>query len=168
MQRFAREVKSGDTTNREARAAKYYWQTLFDAEDFRRERAGENPNSLFNYAYAVLRAATAKALTGSGLLPTFGIHHHNRYNAFRLADDIMEPYRPVVDELVLEVWSKNPDYTDLSTAIKTDLLRLLTLDVQFKKKKRPLAVALSHTTASLAKCFSGEKRILKYPVLIDN
>jgi CRISPR-associated protein Cas1 len=168
MVRFAGTVKSGDTTNREAIAAKYYWGSLFDTEPFRREREGENPNSLFNYTYAVLRAATAKALVGSGLLPTFGIHHRNRYNAYRLADDIMEPYRPIVDELILNVWRKYPNYEELTSEIKAELLQTLTCDVQFKKKKRPLAVALSHTTASLAQCFAGEKRIIKYPMLIIN
>jgi CRISPR-associated protein Cas1 len=160
---FAKEVKSGDTGNVEARAAKHYWQNLFAGTGFRREREGEQPNSLFNYAYAVLRAATAKALSGSGLLPTFGIHHRNRYNAYRLADDIMEPYRPIVDELVLDVYSRFSDYEDLTTEIKMDLLQLLTLDVKMDGLKRPLGVALSMTTASLVRCFRSEIRKISYP-----
>ena len=162
---FAREVKSADRGNMEARAARHYWQTLFAGTGFRREREGGQPNSLFNYAYAVLRAATAKTLSGSGLLPTLGIHHHNRYNAYRLADDIMEPYRAIVDELVLDVYACNADYEDLTTEIKMDLLELLTLDVKFEKVKRPLGVALSMTTASLVRCFRGEERKISYPDL---
>jgi CRISPR-associated protein Cas1 len=162
---FTKEVKSGDSTNMEARAARYYWQTLFNGTTFRRERNGSQPNSLFNYAYAILRAATAKALSGSGLLPTLGIHHHNRYNAYCLADDIMEPYRAIVDELVLDVYSRFPDYEELTTEIKMELLQLLTLDVKFEKVKRPLGVALSYTTASLVRCFRGEVRKITYPDL---
>jgi CRISPR-associated protein Cas1 len=161
---FAKEVKSGDSTNMEARAARHYWQTLFAGTGFKREREGNRPNSMFNYAYAILRAATAKALSGSGLLPTLGIHHHNRYNAYCLADDIMEPYRAIVDELVLDTYAQYTDYEDLTTEIKMELLQLLTLDVEFEKVKRPLGVALSFSTASLVRCFRGEARKISYPV----
>ncbi len=167
MLQYAKDVKTGDKTNRESVAARFYWKNLFDTNTFRRQREGDTPNSMFNYAYAVLRAATAKALTGSGLLPTLGIHHRNRYNAFRLADDIMEPYRPIVDEIVLETYGMFPDYDELVPEIKAELLQLLTMDVKFKEKKRPLAVALSRTTASLAKCYNGKKRKLKYPTLFS-
>ncbi len=158
-------VKSDDVTNREGRAALLYWRQLFDGEQFRRNRTGEEPNSMFNYAYAVLRAGVAKALMGSGLLPTLGIHHRNRYNAYRLADDVMEPYRPIVDQWVIKVYNKHKLYEELTTEIKLELLELLTIDVEFETVKRPLMVALSITTASLAKCFRGERRKIMYPKL---
>jgi len=158
------KVSSGDKGNVEARAARHYWQHVFNDNTFRRLRIGENPNSLLNYAYAILRAGVARALMGSGLLPTLGIHHHNRYNAYRLADDIMEPYRPFADEVVVETYAKFPDYEDLTPQIKSELLNLLTVDVNMGSVKRPLLIALSITSASLAKCFAGERRNIRFPV----
>ncbi len=111
----AKAVKTGDSTMQEAKAARYYWKCLFATIDFKRERTGNQPNPMLNYAYAVLRAATAKALMGSGLLPTFGIFHKNRYNAYRLADDIMEPYRPFVDMLVFKTFEKHKKTFELIT-----------------------------------------------------
>lgn len=107
MKAWAGKVKSGDTDNMEARAAAYYWKNIFpDNEDFIRDRYEAEPNNLLNYGYAILRAVIARALVASGLLPTLGIHHHNRYNAYCLADDIMEPYRPYIDKLVLDISRK--------------------------------------------------------------
>ena len=161
---FATNVKSGDTDNREGAAARAYWPLLFGAS-FIRERYGNAPNNMLNYAYAVLRAAVARALAGSGLLATLGIHHHNRYNAFCLADDVMEPYRPFVDGLVYRVYNTIEDTSELTTEIKMQLIDILTVDVILEGKKRPLMVALSNTTASLARCFSGDQRKIIYPVL---
>jgi CRISPR-associated protein Cas1 len=183
---IVKEVKSGDTTNREAQAAREYWGNLFDT-DFKRERFGHHPNSLLNYGYAILRAGVARALTGSGLLPTFGIHHHNRYNAYCLADDIMEPYRPYVDEIVVDMVNRERNIVvgsiheltlheltlhestlhefNLTKEHKAELLKVLTVDVQFEKVKRPLMVGLSQTTASLARCYSGEQKRIDYPIL---
>lgn len=97
MKYWAEQVKSGDTENHEGRAAAYYWGELFETSlEFRRDRKGFAPNNLLNYGYAILRATIARSLVASGMLPTFGIHHHNRYNAYCLADDMMEPYRPYV------------------------------------------------------------------------
>lgn len=158
----ARQVKSGDTTNEEAKGAAVYWNRLFGA-GFNRERFGEAPNVLLNYGYAILRAATARALSGSGLHPTLGIHHKNQYNSFCLADDIMEPYRPYVDQLVLDFLGENSFTNNLDTSCKAKLLGVLNMDVLLNKKRSPLMVALSHTTASLADCLSGEKRKIKYP-----
>jgi len=158
-------VKSGDMDNREGAAARSYWPRLF-GPDFKREREGMPPNNLLNYGYIVLRAAVARSLTGSGLMPTLGIHHHSRYNAYCLADDIMEPYRPFVDELVYSIWLENNDIYILNKEIKANLLSLLTRDVWFGKNKKPLMVGLSSTTASLARCFSGDQKKLLYPVLI--
>lgn len=164
LEAHAKEVMSGDTTNREAQAARLYWSSLFEGR-FRRERFGEPPNALFNYGYAILRAGVARALVGSGLLPTLGIHHHNKYNAYCLADDIMEPYRPYVDELVVEIINQKGVADELEKEDKAKLLTILTVDVQFKTVKRPLMVGLSHTTASLAKCFAGEEKKMAFPTL---
>lgn len=161
---FGESVKSGDVDNREGAAARAYWPILF-GEAFTRERHGDPPNNMLNYGYAILRAAVARALAGSGLLATLGIHHHNRYNAFCLADDIMEPYRPFVDGLVHQLCAEFEDISELTTVIKMRLLAILTLDVKFGNKKSPLMVALSCTSASLAKCYSGFSKKLKFPVL---
>lgn len=162
---WAESLKSGDPTNMEARAAVYYWKNLFlkECADFIREREGMPPNNLLNYGYAILRAVIARSLVCSGLLPTLGIHHHNRYNAYCLADDIMEPYRPYVDELVLEIMRSGIEYRELTTALKARLLNIPTLDVYINGKRSPLMVAATMTTASLAKCFSGEIRKIAYP-----
>lgn len=158
------KVKSGDATNVEARAARYYWPKLFGGE-FLRARFGLPPNNLLNYGYAVLRAATARALAGSGLLPTLGIHHHNKYNSFCLADDMMEPYRPYVDYCVKELTDSGMNSEELSADAKKVLLAVLTSDVVINKKKRPLMLALSETTASLSRCFKREEKKLSLPIL---
>jgi CRISPR-associated protein Cas1 len=165
MQVWANEVKSGDPDNLEARAAAYYWRNLFPTlPNFVRGREGDPPNNLLNYGYAILRGVVARALVSSGLLPTLGIHHHNRYNAYCLADDIMEPYRPIVDKLILEVINEIEEYpTDLSTEIKAKLLRIPVLDCVIEGNRSPLMNAVSTTTASLAKCYLGTTRKLLYP-----
>ena len=164
MQQWAAEVRSGDSTNLEGRAAAFYWSQLLPTiEDFTRGRDGIYPNNLFNYAYAILRAVIARALVSSGLLPTLGIHHHNRYNAYCLADDIMEPYRPYADLLVVQTMQQFPDTLDLTTDLKRCLLTVPTLEVRISGQRSPLMVAASQTTASLARCFSGESRRLTYP-----
>lgn len=163
MRVWANDVRSGDPDNLEARAAAYYWKNLFPKiEGFTRDREGIPPNNLLNYGYAILRAVVARGLVSSGLLPTLGIHHHNRYNAYCLADDIMEPYRPYVDELIVSIIN-NCDIADLSKEIKAKLLTIPTLEVSVNGKRSPLMVAVSQTTASLYKCFSGELRHIAYP-----
>ncbi|MCF6341968.1 MAG: type II CRISPR-associated endonuclease Cas1 [Bacteroidales bacterium] len=161
---FAGNVKSGDSDNREGAAARAYWPVLFGAS-FSRERYGDPPNNMLNYAYAVLRAAVARSLAGSGLLATLGIHHHNRYNAFCLADDIMEPYRPFVDGLVYKLAHTFDDISELTTEIKMQLIGILTADVKLGGQTRPLMVALSNTTASLGRCFMGQAKRIVYPGL---
>lgn len=164
MRIWATDVKSGDSDNLEARAAAFYWKNLFSAiNGFTREREGIPPNNLLNYGYAILRAVVARALVTSGLLPTLGIHHHNRYNAYCLADDIMEPYRPYVDELVFEIVKSGQGYAKLTKELKTLLLAIPTLEVRINGKRSPLMVAVSQTTASLNKCFNGELRRIAYP-----
>lgn len=160
---LASKVLSGDTTNMEGVAAQQYWKSFFEI-DFKRERYGDYPNNFLNYGYAILRAATARALSGSGLLNTLGIHHKSKYNAFALADDIMEPFRPLVDEKVFEI-IQNYDEQELNTKIKSELLQVLTRTVYFKDEKSPLMVALQKTASSLQQCFMGNRKKIKYPKL---
>ena len=163
MLAWAADVRSGDSENKEARAAAYYWKTIFPSiPNFVRGQEGEPPNNLLNYGYAILRAVVARGLVISGLLPTLGIHHHNRYNAYCLADDIMEPYRPYVDKLVVEL-IQNHDCEEITQEIKISLLKIPDLDVQIGGKRTKLMVAVSQTTSSLYKCFSGELRKILYP-----
>ena len=164
MMAWANDVKSGDSENLEGRAAAYYWKYMFPNDEvFKRDREGEAPNNLLNYGYAILRAVVARALVASGLLPTLGIHHHNRYNAYCLADDIMEPYRPYVDEVVAEIIRTGIDCDELTTEIKKQLLVIPVREVQINGQRSPLMVAVTQTTASLAKCFLGELRKIVYP-----
>ena len=128
MRVWAANVRSGDPDNQEARAAAYYWKNLFRIEGFTRDRDGIPPNNLLNYGYAILRAVVARGLVASGLLPTLGIHHHNRYNAYCLADDIMEPYRPYVDRLVYDMVKQGANYAELTKDLKVRLLTIPTLD----------------------------------------
>lgn len=155
-------VKSGDSDNREGIAAKIYWDLLFEGP-FVRSRYGEEPNSLLNYGYAILRAGMARAIMGSGLFPAFALFHKNRYNAFPLADDLMEPYRPYVDQIVCNLFAE--DKVTLDKETKQALLRILFIDTRFKEVTRPLEMGLTMTTASLVKCLRGEQKQLSFPVL---
>lgn len=162
---WSNSVFSGDSKNHEARAAAYYWKNLLESHDnFKRERFGEYPNNFFNYAYAILRAITARSLVASGLLPTLGIHHKNRYNSYCLADDIMEPYRPFVDKLIIDIIRKYPQEETLTTQIKQEILKLPIIDVEINKKTSPLQIAMQETTSSLAQCFNSTRRKIKYPI----
>lgn len=163
MAKWANDVKSGDPMNIEGRAAAYYWKYFFNDKDFIREREGKYPNNLLNYGYAILRAIIARALVSTGVLPTLGIHHHNRYNAFCLADDIMEPYRPFVDIEVHKIVDLYKEDPKLTKDIKVRLLSIPTLDVVISGKKSPLMIAATTTTASLYKCFEGTSRKILYP-----
>lgn len=168
MRRWENDVKSGDPDNLEGRAAAYYWRNLFsdfdELKDFTRDRDGIFPNNLLNYGYAILRAVVARALVSSGMLPTLGIHHHNRYNVYCLADDIMEPYRPYVDEIVFSIVKEfGGEEPNLTREIKAKLLSIPTTEVVINGKRSPLMVAASQTTASLYRCFNGELRRIAYP-----
>lgn len=156
-------VKSGDTDNREGAAARIYWSMLF-GKTFKRNREGEPPNMMLNYGYTILRAAVARALVGSGLYPAFGIFHRNRYNAFPLADDVMEPYRPFVDEIVYRLYMDGAA-EEMTNYVKSELLKVLFVDVRMGKMNRPLEVALSMTTASLLKVFKDEETKLVLPTI---
>lgn len=164
MIKWIKDVKSGDTGNHEARAAAFYWKAIFpDNIDFYRSRTGPPPNSLLNYGYAILRAITARALVASGLLPTLGIHHRNKYNAYCLADDIMEPYRPFVDKIVCQLTDNGTEAADLTPGIKKRLLEIATEDIFINDEKSPLMVGIQRTTSSLSKCFEGKTKKLIYP-----
>jgi len=164
---WAQSVRSGDPDNLEGRAAAYYWKSLFEEyiSGFVRGREMPPPNNLLNYGYAILRAVTARSLVASGLLPTLGIHHHNRYNAYALADDIMEPYRPFVDKIVYGIVAvkKGNDDLELTKELKADLLKIPVLDVYIDGEKSPLMNAMQRTTTSLSRCFEGFQRKILYP-----
>lgn len=171
MLHWSNSVKSGDPDNYEGRAAAYYWKSLSSAlshteGEFRRDRFGEAPNNLLNYGYAILRAIVARGLVGSGLLPTLGIHHRNKYNAYCLADDIMEPYRPFVDIIVCDIIAKGEDINELTTSIKQQLLAIASVDLTIDGGRSPLMVGLQRTTSSLAKCFEGTQRKIIYPEIV--
>lgn len=157
-------VLSGDSDNREGAAAKVYWKQIF-GEQFIRNRNGSPPNSLLNYGYTILRAAVARALLGSGLFPAVGIFHRNRYNAFPLADDVMEPYRPFVDFAVKQIYDFSSN-DELNKKNKEFLIRVLFSDVKIKKQIRPLQIALSITTASLTKAFKDKKENIVFPTFV--
>ena len=180
MLHWAENVKSGDPENLEGRASAWYWRHLFltkpfdgskpskgleESLNFIRDPAGLAPNNLLNYAYAIVRACVARSLVGSGLLPTMGIFHRNQYNAYCLADDIMEPYRPYADRLVLSIMKEEEQWHELTPAIKKKLLSLPAIDIALQEETSPLMIALQRTTASLAKCFLGETRKILYPQL---
>lgn len=164
MTDYLNNVKSGDSTNMEGIAAQYYWRQLF--ENFIREREGDAPNNFLNFGYAVLRSIVARALVSSGLNPTIGIFHRNKYNAYCLADDIMEPYRPYIDEIVVNLMMLPHRPDELTRDVKAELLKIATRDVMMMQKLRPLVVAVSSTSSSLYKCFIGEKRVINYPLMI--
>jgi CRISPR-associated protein Cas1 len=167
MEYLHKNVQSGDKTNAEGQAASVYWKNIFEGTDFTRGRFDAPPNNLLNYGYAILRSVIARNLVGSGMLPALGIHHRNKYNAFCLADDIMEPFRPYVDELVLGIVKESAENLpeDITKETKIKLLQIPVLDVEIAGKSSPLMVAAQRTTASLMRCFEGESRKIMYPEL---
>lgn len=168
LERYATEVKTADHDNQEALAAAFYFQNLFDLPEFSRNQKGTAPNGLLNYGYAILRAVTARALVSSGLLPSIGIFHSNKYNAFTLADDVMEPYRPFVDHIVWEMVTRGENTEEVTPALKAELLIIPAIDVFIDGKNSPLMNAMSRTTNSLWECFEGSSRKIKYPEFHGN
>jgi CRISPR-associated protein Cas1 len=166
MERWARKVRSGDPDNFEGRAASYYWKRFFPAEwNFARSPEGETPNNLLNYAYAVLRAAMARAIVGSGLHPAIGLHHRNQYNPFCLADDLMEPYRPFADVIVRTICIEDKDFGILTPDVKKRLLTVLSVDTWIEEERKPLLLALTNTSSSLVRCLWKESKRLVFPTL---
>ncbi len=164
LSNLADNVKSGDAGNSEAIAAVHYWQNLFPpAWNFYRKRDGVPPNNLLNYGYAIVRAGMARAIVGAGLLPTLGIFHRNRYNAYCLADDLMEPYRPFVDMIVRGIIHKTSAVDNLTQELKVELLKVPSLDVLLDGDKSPLMVAMQRTAVSVARCYAGEQRKMLVP-----
>lgn len=162
-----KNVKSGDSDNAEATAAVFYWQKLFaDINGFIRFREGPPPNNFLNYGYAILRATMARSIVSAGLIPTLGIFHSNRYNAFCLADDLMEPYRPYVDKVVRKMVTENGISTELKKEHKAILLNIPAMDVFIDDEKSPLMLACQRTAVSVAKCFLGEQRKILFPEFI--
>jgi CRISPR-associated protein Cas1 len=161
-----RNVKSGDTDNCEATAAVYYWQTIFrHVNGFVRHREGPPPNNYLNYGYAILRATMARSIVAAGLLPTLGIFHKNRYNAYCLADDLMEPYRPYVDQIVHQMVEEMGITDEMTKEHKAILLKIPAIDVTIDGEKSPLMLATQRTAVSIVKCFNGEQRKILYPEL---
>lgn len=164
LHHFRKEVTSGDSRNHEAHAAVYYWQLLFkNMMDFIRNPDGPYPNNLLNYGYAILRSVTARAIVSAGLFPSLGLYHRNKYNAYCLADDLMEPYRPYIDELIIQLVKKYPAQKELNKDLKKELLTIPHLIVTIENEKSPLITATQRTATSLAQCYLGEKRKLTYP-----
>ncbi len=130
---------------------------------FKRDREGLAPNNYLNYAYAILRATMARSIVAAGLLPTLGIFHRNRYNAYCLADDLMEPYRPFADKVVIDIVVDHGLMEDIPIAIKKVLLQIPAMDVIINGEKSPLMLATQRTAVSLVKCFEGEQRNLTFP-----
>lgn len=165
--KLSEDIRSGDVGNMEGRCAAFYWKHFFSPsiDNFTRDRFGESPNQLLNYAYAIIRATVARALVGSGLLPTLGIHHKNKYNAYCLADDVMEPYRPYADLLVHEITQEEGFGLTLSKEVKAKILALLGKEVSINNVRSPMMVAIQKTSSSLAQCYEGDLRKLFYPEL---
>lgn len=162
LRELAKRVRSGDPENVEAQAARRYWALLFDDPQFRRRRDGDGPNRLLNYGYAVLRAVVARAICAAGLHPSLGLHHHNRYDPYCLADDLMEPYRPVVDAAVVEHVRCFGKDAPLDRRGKQALLEPLTGRFLAEKEARTLFDLAARTASSLAQLYQGDARRLWY------
>jgi len=161
LQQLARDVRSGDPANAEAQAARVYWQHWLAEEEFRRDPDLPGLNGFLNYGYAVMRAAVGRALVAAGLLPAVGLHHCNRSNAFCLADDLMEPLRPMVDDRVRDLREQGHD--QLTQEAKAEILQLLADRVRTGRETGPLMVHVHRMVASLAKCYGGEAKRLEIP-----
>jgi CRISPR-associated protein Cas1 len=164
LERYAKEVKSGDSGNVEAKAAAYYWTRIFpDLPYFLRDRAGEVPNNLLNFGYAILLSLVARFLVSSGLHPARGVFHKNKYNPFCLASDVMEPYRPFIDFKVYELFERFGKEVELTKSIKSELLALHHINVNINDRYSPLEIAVQKTCASVANNFKGLDNQLLLP-----
>jgi len=163
LNKIIAEVKSGDSGNCEARASQYYWKHLFPDIKFKRSRFGDYPNNLLNYGYMVLRAITARAVVSSGLHPSIGVHHKNQYNPFCLADDLMEPFRPAIDQIALDYFLKNPPAGDITKKEKALMLNIAYDDIKIADKNHPLMIAVQNTCSALVEIFADSKDTIPYP-----
>lgn len=161
LRRLVTEVKTGDETNCEAQAAQYYWPTLM-GQSFRRDRSAIGSNQILNYGYMVLRAATARSIVANGLHPSLSVHHQSRGSAMRLADDLMEPFRPFVDFLVKQLIEQGSD--ELTKEVKAVLATIPRLDLKRQDCISPLQVCLDRTASSLVALFNKEKETLELPI----
>ncbi len=162
-----KNVKSGDSDNNEATAAVYYWQTIFNhVSGFTRHREGIPPNNLLNYGYSILRGTMARSIVTAGLMPTLGLFHRNRYNAYCLADDLMEPYRPYIDEIVYEMINNFGIVTELKKEHKVVLLKIPATEVLINGEWTSLMTATHKTAVSLTKCFRKEDKKIMYPKIL--
>jgi CRISPR-associated protein Cas1 len=159
------KIKSGDSSNQEGSASAYYWKTLFPSKDFKRERYGIYPNNLLNYGYSILRAIVARELVSVGLHPSIGLFHKNKYNPFCLADDIMEPFRPVVDDIVYKYYLDHPEYEELNKSTKQELLMVSYSIVKVNNKKQQISFAIQNTCSSLVNCIMNKSKKLVLPEL---
>ena len=165
LRALIRKVRSGDTGNAEAQAARLYWPLLF-GEDFRRERFGEMPNPMLNYGYTVLRAAVARSVAAAGLHPSIGVHHHNRLDALCLVDDLMEPFRPFVDCAVYELAASGED--EVTPEVKRALVGVMALDMATERGTTPLQTCVERAAQTLAQSFESGKAALEFPSGVAN
>jgi CRISPR-associated protein Cas1 len=165
LRQLKSKVRSGDPSNVEAQAARRYWQRLFGEKNFKRQFTAQDENQFLNYGYAVLRAIVARAICASGLHPTIGLHHHNRYNAFCLADDLMEPLRPLVDIAVVRLGSQLEVGNDLTSTYKKRIITAITAKQKIASEERDLFDLASRMSSSLAQVFSGERSEIELPQL---
>ncbi len=160
---LAKKIRSGDPDNIEAQAARRYWSQLFEQDGFKRDRFADDQNRYLNYCYAIVRALVARSLCATGLHPSIGVHHHNRYNAYCLADDVMEPFRPIAD---LHVWECVKEYgseQEMHKTIRANLLNIVERRVTMDKEMLTLQGAIQKTSQSLGKLFQGEEKLLALP-----
>jgi len=160
---LAKRVTSGDTSNIEAQASRKYWLALFKDPAFRRDRDEPDQNRILNYGYAVLRAIVARAVCAAGLHPSLGVHHHNRYDAYCLADDLMEPFRPIVDRAVVKWLETHEPDAPLDREGKAALLESLTRRFDLGGEKRTLFDIVTRAASSLADVLAGERKSLVLP-----
>jgi CRISP-associated protein Cas1 len=161
-------VKSGDTENLEGQASRRYWPKIFGDKSFSRDREAEDQNKFLNYGYTVLRAIVARAICGAGLHPSLGVHHHNRYDSYCLADDLMEPFRPIVDKSVVQLVNEKGTEAPMDKETKALLIGALTARFDLEGEQRTLFDIISRTAASLAQVFAGESDELVLPEIFPS
>lgn len=164
LRSLVKRILSGDSSNVEAQAAKGYFSSLLGYE-FKRDRFEDGENILFNYAYTILRSATARSIVAAGLLPALGVHHRGRLNPYALVDDLMEPYRPLADSIVAEIVDRDRD-TELTPAVKRELASILRMDLKSRKGVSPLYEVLHNLALDLTHVYEVKKICLQFPKII--